>query len=513
MPRLFKISISTAAFCKKAAVLFVFLSFVLPAQNLVRNPGFEDFNDTTYISVDSSMSFFPGVLYWSTPTFAQIGGLRSHLIESIINPVRPLHLVRPNTGNVSMAIGNGGAHNIGSSTKTFVQTQLEDSLQKNCYYKTSLYFLPIGVYFLLGLNEIQYYCNRLGAYVSKDRIRDTTGINESLGFVMREFARSHFVSQNIIPQFEIPDTVFFEDTLNYSYHEQIFKAEGGERYLTIGNFYPMSNTSFKSIRTGLTIHGVDSTHNNLAIYSTTMIDDVSIIAVPPPDSVLKISNDTIICPGEFVTLSATYPDATQWLWNTGETTSSISVNQPGSYRVDATCPCGFTISKTVEVTARDTFTSVEVLDTSICRGDNFSIAIPVGAQAFLNGNLVNQISISEAGEYSLVFLDDCKTDTIVFTVQLEECEPLLYVPNAFTPNGDGRNDVFRIQTTNIDHCSMYIYSRWGDLIHEVHGTDIYWDGTINGSPAPIGSYVYVLEYLPKNHIAPMVKRGNIHLYR
>lgn len=69
----------------------------------------------------------------------------------------------------------------------------------------------------------------------------------------------------------------------------------------------------------------------------------------------------------------------------------------------------------------------------------------------------------------------------------------LYIPNAFTPNGDGANDVFRVVAHEGSELvsSLEIYDRWGEKVYENRG-DAYWDGTIDGKPAPSDVYVYIV---------------------
>jgi gliding motility-associated-like protein len=69
------------------------------------------------------------------------------------------------------------------------------------------------------------------------------------------------------------------------------------------------------------------------------------------------------------------------------------------------------------------------------------------------------------------------------------------VPNAFSPNGDGVNDEFGVVTPHpLPFFELYIYSRWGKLIFSSTNQDDKWDGTINGKPAPTGSYVWMVNY-------------------
>lgn len=66
----------------------------------------------------------------------------------------------------------------------------------------------------------------------------------------------------------------------------------------------------------------------------------------------------------------------------------------------------------------------------------------------------------------------------------------LYIPNAFTPDNDGRNDIFFAKGEEIEEFHMYIFNRWGELIFESNSISNGWDGFVNGEPAPTGVYTY-----------------------
>jgi gliding motility-associated-like protein len=75
----------------------------------------------------------------------------------------------------------------------------------------------------------------------------------------------------------------------------------------------------------------------------------------------------------------------------------------------------------------------------------------------------------------------------------ERCVP--EIPNVITPNGDGLNDVLRVRMTcNTQDLQLFIYNRWGQLVHRSEGYTTQWDGSIAGSPASDGTYYYVLEF-------------------
>ena len=66
------------------------------------------------------------------------------------------------------------------------------------------------------------------------------------------------------------------------------------------------------------------------------------------------------------------------------------------------------------------------------------------------------------------------------------------MPTGFTPNGDGKNDVFKVEGTNLieENFSMVIYDRWGEVVFETNQLSKGWDGYFNQKWAPNGTYAY-----------------------
>jgi gliding motility-associated-like protein len=91
-----------------------------------------------------------------------------------------------------------------------------------------------------------------------------------------------------------------------------------------------------------------------------------------------------------------------------------------------------------------------------------------------------------------------------------------FVPNAFTPNGDGHNDVFFPQGIDIDpqHYSMFIFDRWGNMIYQTSTWPGGWDGTVQGSsePCQIDTYVYKI-VTQDGHGMKKVYIGDVNLIR
>jgi gliding motility-associated-like protein len=77
--------------------------------------------------------------------------------------------------------------------------------------------------------------------------------------------------------------------------------------------------------------------------------------------------------------------------------------------------------------------------------------------------------------------------------------PPVIIPNTFTPNGDGINDVWNIEKIeNYPNCTVNIFNRYGEKVYASVGYSVPWDGTYKGSPLPTGTYYYVID-LKKNN--------------
>ena len=70
---------------------------------------------------------------------------------------------------------------------------------------------------------------------------------------------------------------------------------------------------------------------------------------------------------------------------------------------------------------------------------------------------------------------------------------MIFVPNVFSPDGDNTNDTFQVMGRGLDHISIEIYNRWGQMVFEAPNLNESWDGTYRGKPCPIGTYVYQLK--------------------
>jgi gliding motility-associated-like protein len=80
-----------------------------------------------------------------------------------------------------------------------------------------------------------------------------------------------------------------------------------------------------------------------------------------------------------------------------------------------------------------------------------------------------------------------------FTVTVKPLNKDVFVPNVFSPNGDGKNDKLFVYGNYIDKVEMRIFNQWGEQINFINSLSQGWDGTHRGKPQPVGVYVYVLK--------------------
>lgn len=110
--------------------------------------------------------------------------------------------------------------------------------------------------------------------------------------------------------------------------------------------------------------------------------------------------------------------------------------------------------------------------------------------------------------------DGCSgVDTVTVTVRKAKCDETdVYIPNAFTPNGDNNNDIFIPRSHFIDEMELVIYNRWGQEMFRSTDKNTGWDGTFKGKPMPPDAYAYYLKVICVN-VEEYQKRGNVTLIR
>ena len=106
-----------------------------------------------------------------------------------------------------------------------------------------------------------------------------------------------------------------------------------------------------------------------------------------------------------------------------------------------------------------------------------------------------------------------RTATVTVIVTPVVCDnPFVFIPNSFTPNGDGNNDILYVRSDILDECYFVIYDRWGEKIFETVDQNIGWDGKYKQKECQRGTYDYYFKGKCKDGDTLELK-GNVTLIR
>jgi gliding motility-associated-like protein len=508
---------------KYLLAIFLFNSFCLFAQsNLVPNSSFEEYNKCPNLineiypsTIGASITNPLYLKSWYVPT-------KNYISSDYYNACSPLYYPYsiPNNflGFQNAKTGNGY---VGIYSLSYYYNDLDSGVKYNQveYLETKLLNpLRINRYYKLGyhisLAENLYKFNRnckksassnlfINAHLSDSSIYKTADNKTSINF---------FQLNNAIC---IDTNKYFSDTLNWMKNSSIFKAKGGEQFLTLGNFVGFDSTKVKVL---FEIKN-DSTKFDHVFVSYYYIDDVSLMNVTH-----FIQGESILCPSGNGRLTATIA-FDKYLWSNGSQDTFINITAPGMYWCTVQEGCSVYTDTFVVKAPTDSLPPPKPMlgvDIKTCTNEletwpqQLAIALPTNNETItwntgaLDDNK-NTINVNAAGIYIVSLHNAClaSADTII----VQGCpEPTIFIPTAFTPNDDALNDILHINTTGINPTSWQIYNRWGNMVYSTQNF-FEWDGYYNGRLCENGTYYYVLRYTQKNKTEPKIFKGSLELLR
>jgi gliding motility-associated-like protein len=239
-------------------------------------------------------------------------------------------------------------------------------------------------------------------------------------------------------------------------------------------------------------------------------DSIFLLFKPLPQ--VQLGPDTTICEDVQYPLNVVNP-AASYLWQDGKTTPDYTVSQPGTYHVKVTMN-GCSASDTVEVKYNLKPRVNLGPDLSYCPGMQITLKPElqyVQSLIWQNGSTAPVYIATQSGLYYITATNYCgsKSDSVV--VAKGVCK--LYLPSAFTPNGDGVNDVFKAQYGDgITEFEMSIYNRWGQRVF--YSTDKHkgWDGFVNGK-LQAGVYIWYIRFRDSSASNGQIMKGTVVLIR
>lgn len=245
---------------------------------------------------------------------------------------------------------------------------------------------------------------------------------------------------------------------------------------------------------------------------------VTVMVTSPP--VFSSLPDTTVCEGEFVIYDVTVPGCT-YAWSNGATSSTISLSDGGTYTVtvsNAGCSVRDTFMLNVIPAPVPTLPSM----TTFCPELGETLLLDAGSGLAYywdpTGDTSASIQVEQPGIYS-VTVTHAGGCTQSATVEItEQCLATLFVPGAFSPNGDGKNDLFFAEGTGLDDFNLSIFNRWGQPIFETRefGSAGGWNGSFQGKPSPAGVYIYRIYYSysePNGKKVKITRNGSFYIIR
>ncbi|MFN3916283.1 MAG: gliding motility-associated C-terminal domain-containing protein [Flavobacteriales bacterium] len=331
------------------------------------------------------------------------------------------------------------------------------------------------------------------------------------------------------------DTIVCSDTVVVNLIANSQGTSNNYHWSSNNNFGDMLNTSPTDNSIAVTVNQptmyyVQITANNCTLTDSVFIDYLA--------AAVTIVGNTFICEGDTITLTAlnSNPNETftfDWSPNgaiiSGNGTPSIVISPNGTtlYILEATSAtgCFFTLNHTVTVSNLSTTTiSATASPDTIVAGASSQLNVTPGGYNYNwspslglnNPNIQNPIATPLVTTTYIVTITDgdcVRFDTVRVVVKEYICGPPdVFVPNAFTPNGDGNNDILYVRGNNLTAIEFKVYHRWGELVFETNDQSKGWDGTYKGMLCDPAVFVYHLKALCIGG-EEYIEKGNVTLLR
>ncbi len=272
-------------------------------------------------------------------------------------------------------------------------------------------------------------------------------------------------------------------TFNWFLNDTIYIGSGEK--IKWNTNYPPGKYNIKVVASGAIV--CDAEYKDTLTY---------VNPLPPVD----IGSDTSMCIHDSLVLKANIIG--NYTWNTHDTTANITIKKAGKYFVTVYDSAKCFVSDSIIVNYFPQQKLNLGRDFSYCIDSGLPQLDVAGYKYYLwsTGETSSSIQIKDPAQYSLLVTDsfNCKQyDTIEIA---EVCPPKVYVPNSFTPNGDGLNDIFKPSASFVEKYTLTIYNKWGELIYTGTEKDEGWNGKYRNTEAKEDIYIWLLTWTGKRDV-------------
>ena len=209
-----------------------------------------------------------------------------------------------------------------------------------------------------------------------------------------------------------------------------------------------------------------------------------------------------------------------YMWHDGNRDSCRKFEAPGRVWLTVSNPACSATDSTWLVENKKPIYEVVQLDTFCLEGSNYNrVTIKPDTFPSINWNGGDGFQpvywIYQNQMISVEVMDSNNCTKRSEFLPIDGCNTTFYIPNSFTPNGDGLNDVFSVSGSRIVSVYLRIYNRWGQQVFESKEVDKGWDGSLQGNKCPQDIYYYIVEYSGylDNELFVKSEKGIIHLLR
>lgn len=241
-----------------------------------------------------------------------------------------------------------------------------------------------------------------------------------------------------------------------------------------------------------------------------VVDSASVDVHLPP--VITLGVDTVFCEGESFVLNAQLGG----IWQDGSVGTSFAATQTGDYYIQVQQgPC--TVRDTVELTRIDLPRVTLGADPVYCEGQAFEIGFNgsnIDVFVWSTGDTTETITLAESANIIISTANVCGSAIDSLEVVFEDCSELVFLPTAFTPNGDGLNDFYIPSVANVELYELWIFDQWGRAVFHTEDPNEVWQGDNNSGGYYIANGIYNFRVLYRtNQGTIQERRGYIQIIR
>lgn len=239
---------------------------------------------------------------------------------------------------------------------------------------------------------------------------------------------------------------------------------------------------------------------------------------------ITAEENVVVCKGVAATLKA-YSPGNEIIWQNTGTGDSIIVQPSGTtlYKAIAINEAGCTDTTVIKVQVQDFSISLKANPSPILVGAPVMLVTSANASYTViawkpESHFRNQTANSQS-----IIVNDTTSTFFVIGKSAEGCldsasikttvdNKDFFIPNAFTPNNDGKNDIFRVYGSSVIGAEIKIFNQWGAQVFETRDNQQGWNGTQKNVAQPVGVYVYVIKIRLSNEDT-FIKKGTVRLIR